>query len=127
MRSDFGKIESESERRERGDSQNRDSSHHASRAWSLLDLTGGRDTGGLSDRAGRRQAEGATTAQEPAVPCMADRERVARGMQQRGCMGFHDGVRGSRGEDEGGRCPGHSLVRMGGAGVVLARRDPAIV
>ena len=43
---------------------------------------------------------------------MADRERVARGMQQRGCglwgcMGFHDGVRGSGAaeeEDEGGRC-----------------------
>ena len=52
---------------------------------------------------------------------------IARGMQQRGCMGFNDGVRGSRGEDEGRRCPGHSLVRMGGAGVGLARRDPAIV
>ena len=61
------------------------------------------------------------------MPCMADRERVARGIQQRGCTGFYDGVRGSREEDEGGRCPGHSLVRMDGTGAGPARRDPAIV
>ena len=115
------------ERRERGDSQNRDSARQA--CCEGLDHPGVRDTGGPSDRAGRRQAQGTTTAQEPpqAKPCMADRERVARGMQQRGCMGFHDGVRGSKGEDEGGRCPGHALVCMGRAGAGPARIDPSIV
>ena len=42
--------------------------------------------------AGCRQVQGATAAHEPtaswAEPCMAKRERVARGMQC--CMGFHD-------------------------------------
>ena len=42
-------------------------------------------------------------------------------------MGLHDGVKGSKGEDEGGRCPGHSLVCMDDAGAGPARRDPAIV
>ena len=60
-----------------------------------------------SDRAERsRQAQEVRRhRRRPAVPCMADRERVARGIQQRGCTGFYDGVRGSREEDEGGALP----------------------